>query len=328
MRDFVKGFLVFAGIALHTTPPCDAQTSGVLWIQTFSPGSSNLNDPEIDRQALATLDSLMQDPAVEVTFLGAADDLRWKMNGQHVHPNISEAWNDAKRLGRARIVRARYGRGEVGVTDENIAGVKVIWHHAEATGMLARLENSASNGHDGRLQQEIQALRDDVDSVKSAINSGRYTKIIEKKGFNLNWRLQGGVWSWYAGSDQNILVPTIGLNIIYERSAFVCQGGVAPWYTTTAFGKQGEAFLYAGIRHRPNAPRRGFSYAAGVFRGWEFFTATDSWSLKSTGVAAGTILSYKILELYPAVTYAYVDSIFKGRGWRFGSMIVVTLNLN
>jgi hypothetical protein len=98
-----------------------------MWITSFSPGSSDLDDPAIDQKALAALDSLMQDTTLTVTFLGAADDVRWKMSGRQVHHDISEAWNDAKRLGRARILRARYGRGEVGVTDENIVGVKVTW---------------------------------------------------------------------------------------------------------------------------------------------------------------------------------------------------------
>ena len=105
-----------------------SQSSGVLWIKTFSHASSNLDDPHIDTKALASLDSLMQNEDIEVTFLGAADSLRWKMNGRYVHKAISNAWNVATRLRRALSLRERYGRGFVGVTDESIAGVKVIWN--------------------------------------------------------------------------------------------------------------------------------------------------------------------------------------------------------
>jgi len=328
MKNLISISLIAAGLALQAAAPCKAQTSGILWIKTFSPGSSDINDSPIDQQALARLDSLMQDPTIETTFLGAADEIHWKMDGRQVHRHISDAWNDAKRLGRARILRARYGRGEVGVTDENIAGVKVVWIKNENLNTLSVVENSATNGHADQLRQEVESLRGEVDSVKSALNNGVYKKLIEKKGVNLNWRMQAGLWSWYGGSDRNIFTPALGFNVIYNQSVFVIQGGVAPWHNSTAFGKQSEAFLYAGIQRLPQNKNSGIGYAAGVFRGWEFYTSTDSWSLKSTGLTVGPIIKYNVLELHPAVSYTYVDSIFKGRGWRLGSMLVMNVNLN
>jgi len=71
-----------------------AQTPSVFWVKSFSPGSSDLNDPQVDKAALAMLDELMQDKEIEVTFLGAADSKSWKMNGEYVHKDISEAWTE------------------------------------------------------------------------------------------------------------------------------------------------------------------------------------------------------------------------------------------
>jgi hypothetical protein len=315
-------------LSLHAVAVSQENNSGVLWIKTFSPGSSNLDDEQIDKAALARLDSLMQDSTIEATFLGAADERQWRMNGNHVHLDISDTWNDAKRLGRGRILRARYGRGQVGVTDENVAGVKVVWIRNENLNALSIAENSAANGHGDQLRRDVDLLRGDVDSVKAALENGKYTRIIEKRGSNLNWRVQAGFWSWYGGSDRNILAPSLGFNLIYKRNIFVVQGGVSPWQSQTANGQQSEAFLFAGVRRLPADGKHGISYAAGIFRGWEFFTSTDSWSLKSTGLTAGPTFNYGILELHPAVTYTFVDSIFKGRGWRVGSILSMNVNLN
>ncbi len=329
MKDITKISLLAFVLSMHSVAFSQEENSGVLWIMSFSPGSSNLNDEKIDKQALVTLDSLMQDSTIEVTFLGAADDMQWRMSGNRVHPDISDAWNDAKRLGRARIVRARYGRGQVGVTDENIAGVKVIWNrNSESLNSMTIAENSSASDGDDQLRRDVETLRSDVDSVKAALGNSHYPTIVEKSGPNINWRAQAGFWSWYGGSDRNIVAPSLGLNVIYNRSVFVVQGGVSPWHSRTANGKQGEAFMYAGIRRLPDGGKRGISYAAGVFRGWEFFTSTDSWSLKSTGLTAGPTFKYGILELHPSVTYAFVDSIFKGRGWRLGSVLMMNVNLN
>jgi len=329
MKKLMRLSLVLAlGLSLHSVAVCQEENSGVLWIKSFAPGSSNLSDAQIDKQALARLDSLMQDSTLQVAFLGAADEKQWRMSGNRVHPYISDAWNDAKRLGRARIVRARYGRGQVGVTDENIAGVKVLWTRIDPFNSLSMTEASSANGHDDGLRRDVSLLRDDVDSVKAALENGKYTKIVQKTGPELNWRAQAGFWTWYGGSDRNIAVPALALNVIYNRSVFVVQGGASPWHSKTANGKQGEAFLYGGIRRLPADGKRGISYAIGVFRGWEFFTSTDSWSLKSTGLTIGPTLTYHVIELHPAVTYTYVDSIYKGQGWHLGTMLIMNVNLN
>lgn len=329
MKNFARISLLAFVLSTHSVAVSQEENSGVLWIKTFSPGSSSVTDESIDKQALATLDSLMQDSTLEVTFLGGADDMQWRMSGNRVHPDISDTWNEAKRLGRARILRARYGRGQVGVTDENIAGVKIAWNRKnENLNSMLIAENSSANDGDDQLRRDVEILRSDVDSVKAALGNVKYTKIVEKSGPNINWRAQAGFWTWYGGADRNIVAPSLGLNVIYNRSVFVIQGGVSPWHSRTANGKQGEAFMFAGIRRLPAGGKRGISYAAGIFRGWEFYTSTDSWSLKSTGLTAGPTFKYGILEMHPAVTYAFVDSIFKGRGWRLGSVLMMNVNLN
>lgn len=331
MKDITRVLLpIIVLVGLCSVALSQEENSGMIWIKTFSPGSSNLDDEQIDKQALAQLDSLLQDSTIVVTFLGAADDLQWRMSGTRVHPHISDAWNDAKRLGRARIVRARYGRGQVGVTDENTAGVKVLWSRGEDLNTLSIAENSSANGSDDQLRRDVDQLRDDVDSVKAALENGKYAQLqfVERTGPRLNWRAQAGFWSWYGGSNRNILAPALGLNVIYNRSVFVVQGGVSPWHSRTPNGKQGEAFVYGGLRRLPADGKHGITYAAGIFRGWEFFTSSDSWSLKSTGITAGPILTYNILELHPAITYAYVDSIFKGQGWHLGTVLIINVNLN
>lgn len=93
-----------------------------LWLTGFAPGSADLGD--INPTALSSLDSLAATGA-GLQFFGAADSLDWPK----FKPQISGAINTAKALERALKLRARYGRGETGVTHENIRGVKVIIHN-------------------------------------------------------------------------------------------------------------------------------------------------------------------------------------------------------
>ncbi|MFQ5825275.1 MAG: hypothetical protein ACE5JB_14625 [bacterium] len=307
-----------------------AQTSGVFWIKTFSPGSSDLNDPLIDKKTLLILDSLMQDENIEVTFLGAADTLKWKMHGHYVHDNISEAWNDAKRLGRARALRARYGHGNVGVTHENIAGVKVLWskyiNQERYTMELNQLNQPNEN-----LSREFEKVKSDLQTLKpehgtNGTNSKNdHTKIAVKKGHNFNWRLQAGIWSWQSGSNGSILSPSLALSIITGKTALVIQGGVTPWHISTPNGNQAESFVYTGIKYMKSER---YGITVGGFRGWKFFTETDSWALKTTGAAVGIVLTHGIIELNPTLTYSNVDSLLKGAHWHLGSTIVINFNVN
>jgi hypothetical protein len=327
MRCFTITATVYLTSAFLST--LAAQSSGVFWIKSFSPGSASLSDPHLDRQALAKLDSLMQDETIAVTLLGAADSVAWHLNGRRVHPNLSDAWDVAKSLGRARALRARYGRGEFGVTHENIAGVKVIWTKRTAVEMSLERMNQLAQQSDS-LGYQIKAIKSDLQKInaersgydRSAAN-GHY-EVNRKTVRNLDWRLKLGVWSWHSANG-GIVSPALALHIIVDRTAFVLQGGVTPWHYSTEFGNQSESFLHAGMVYM-KSDRLGFSL--GGFRGWEFFTATDNWSFKTTGLAAGVVLIFNKIEFSPKLSYSNITALQGASHWRAGGILSVSFNLN
>lgn len=292
----------------------NAQESGVIWIKTFQPGSSDISGPEINPASLAILDSLMQDENIEVTFLGAADKKAWRLNGESVHEHVSEAWNDAKRLSRARALRARYGRGTVGITHEDIAGVKVVW----------RIGNPQEN-----YTKELNELKEELAQVKTDLQGmngthGKNGHEYEPKESTFDWGLQGGMWGWTSGS-KGIAAPALALNIIMDKTTFVIQGGVTPWSISGPYGSEGQSFVYSGVKHM-TSDWLGFS--AGVFRGWEFYTSTDSWSFTTTGLATGVVLKYNRFEFTPTVTYSRSSYLEKDSKWGFGTSLGMNVNLN
>ncbi len=296
-----------------------AQTPSVFWIKSFSPGSSDLNDPRVDKAALVMLDALMQDEQIQVTFLGAADSKSWKMNGEYVHKDISEAWNDAKRLSRARALRARYGRGNVGVTHESIAGVKVIW--AQNDNYITKLHQlEKDNEH---LKHEIAEVKTDLQGLthKPGTNgkNGHTTSYS-----NLNVSLQAGLWTWQSGSSSSILSPYLASSITIHNAAFYVRGGVTPWHASTRQGNKSESFIYFGARYLKS---ENFGFTLGVYRGWEFFTATDDWLFKTTGVSVGIAVNKGLIELNPALTFSNLSSLDYDSKWRFGVTFGVGLNI-
>ncbi|MFQ5709790.1 MAG: hypothetical protein ACE5HO_20235 [bacterium] len=301
------------------------QTSGEFWVDTFLPGSSNLIDPTINQQALSFLDSLMQDEKIEVTFLGAADHRRWKVNGQTVHVNVSEALDDAKRLGRARVLRERYGRGHIGVTDENIAGVKVIWTKKIDLESYTAILNKLKTNND-KLNTELTKIKSEIATLNPETEStGTTSEIIIKQGASLDWRLQAGLWTWRGSSLGNILSPSLALSIIIDKTALVIQGGVTPWHRSSRFGNEADSFLYAGIKYMRTET---YGFSAGGFRGWRFFTDTDNWSLKTTGAAVGVVLTHSFVEFNPTLTYSNVNTLMNGNHWRIGSTLNLNFNFN
>ncbi len=296
-----------------------AQTPSVFWIKSFSPGSSDLNDPQLNQAALAMLDALMQDEQIQVTFLGAADSKSWKMNGDYVHQDISEAWNDAKSLGRARALRARYGRGDVGVTHESIAGVKVIWTKKE--NYITKLD---------QLEKENQHLRDEIAEVKTGLmglvhepgTNGKNGH--DSSDSNLNVSLQAGLWTWQAGSSGSILSPYLASSLTIHNASFYVRGGVTPWHASTSQGNKSESFIYFGARYFKS---KNLGFTLGVYRGWEFFTATDDWLFKTTGVSAGVVINKGMIELNPALTFSNLSSLDYDSKWRFGVTLGVGLNI-
>ncbi len=324
-KSTIIAALLLTGVLYGTV---SAQTSGVLWIKTFSPGRTSLNDPGIDGASLAALDELMKVTDLEVTFLGSADSVGWYFDGRAVHTDISEAWNDAKRLGRARALRARYERGNVGVTHENIAGVKVVWKKRVSPDdyemQMTRLEqeNNELNQKLDKLEQDVHELHP-VLAAKGQPPLTSYT--INEYPSLFDWFLQGGMWSWQSASGKTLISPSLALGIIIDKTSFVLQGGVTPWHISTSEGNQAESFVYLGLKHMKT---KGFGMTAGIFRGWEFFTATDNWSFKTTGFSSGIVLKYGFIEFNPALSYSSSDSIFDKEGWKVGATLGVSINFN
>jgi hypothetical protein len=313
-----------------------AQDSGFLWIKTFLPGSAELSDPSIDQQALARLDSLMQDPELEVTFLGAADSIGWYLEGRKVNDKIAEAWNDAKRLSRARALRARYGRGHIGITHDSVAGVKVIWTRTGADKYTQQIKHLQRELED--VKSNLESLIPETANAHGNATSGHnganghgtngkngHSKYTIKDGLTFNWRLQAGMWTWQSGSNGSLVSPSLALNIIVNKTAFVLQGGVTPWHQTTAFGNKSESFVYAGVKHMRTDH---FGLSAGVFRGWEFFTSTDNWLFKTTGLAAGIVVVYGRFELTPMLTVSNINTLETDSQWKVGSTVGLNFNIN
>lgn len=314
-----------------------AQETGSLWIRTFNPGSADLNDSTIDQEGLAKLDSLMQDPNLNVTFLGAADSIGWVMNGRKVHDKIAEAWNDAKRLSRARALRARYGRGEIGITHDSVAGVKVMWTRTGSDAYTHQLEQLQEQND--AMKRELAEVKHNLESIKPEATNGHnghgtngngastngHSKYTIKDGLTFNWRLQAGLWSWQSGANGHLLSPSVALNIIVDKTSFVLQGGVTPWHQGTEFGNKSESFVYTGIKYM-KSDRLGFT--AGGFRGWEFFTLTDNWLFKTTGLSTGVVLAYGKLELNPTVTISNISTLENSGDWKVGSTLGLNFNIN
>jgi len=333
----MKKLISLAAIALMLVPfsTTFAQESGALWIKTFNPGSADLNDPNIDKQALSELDKLMQDPTLEVTFLGAADSIGWFLEGRKINDKIGEAWNDAKRLSRARALRARYGRGNIGITHDSVAGVKVIWTRtSDADKYTEQIEH---------LQRELADVKSNLESLipeTANAHNGNGTsghagtnghekngssKYTIKDGMTFNWRLQAGVWTWQSGSNGSLLSPSLALNIVVNKTAFVLQGGVTPWHEGTALGNTSESFVYTGLKYM-KSDRLGFT--AGAFRGWEFFTSTDNWLFKTTGIATGIVFKYGKFEVNPTLSLSNINTLENAGQWKVGSTVGLNFNIN
>ncbi|MFQ5603631.1 MAG: hypothetical protein ACE5HS_10225 [bacterium] len=331
---------VIYGLILLSTY-ANAQNSGTLWIKTFNAGSNDLNDPGIDKKALMTLDSLMQIKNIEVTFWGAADDLKWNLDGRSLHTNISDALNDAKRLGRARALKARYGRGNIGITHESVAGVKVQWTIVSKANFTQNIDQLRQENHE--IKKELDEVKNQIQSLKpeqaanghhsangnngnhSSNGSNDNSHLVVKEGLTFNWRLQAGMWTWQSRAKGSILSPSVALNIIIGKTAFVIQGGVTPWHIATEFGNQSESFVYTGIKYMKNDR---FGFTIGGFRGWKFFTDTDNWSFKTTGIATGIVIQHKFVELNPTLTYSSVNALDLEGRWRLGGSLGLNININ
>ena len=185
IRNFIICFIIFAFMMLSIVPAC-AQDSGFIWIKTFKPGSADLNDETIDKKALAFVDSLMQRDDINFIFLGGSDMMPWKQaNGKKT---LSNAWDEGKKLERARQLRIRYGRGDIGLTDEPIRGIKVVWgpnssdlsELGEKLGLLEDLTDSLKNAVttiNNEQKEEFQALRDSLSHAEPEASMASFAEI-------------------------------------------------------------------------------------------------------------------------------------------------------
>jgi hypothetical protein len=83
--------------------------------------------------------------------------------------------------------------------------------------------------------------------------------------------------------------------------------------------------VYAGAKYMKSDV---LGFSLGRFRGWEFFTQTDNWSFKTTGVAAGLVLAYGRIEVNPTLTVSNVTSLERSAQWRVGSTLGLNFNIN
>ncbi len=172
------------------------------------------------------------------------------------------------------------------------------------------------------MRNFLASAKKPATSTSAAANG--YYEVNRKTVRNLDWRLQLGLWTWYS-ADGGIVSPALALHIIVDRTAFILQGGVTPWHYSTEHGNQSESFVHAGIVYM-NSDRVGFS--VGGFRGWEFITATDSWSFKTTGLAAGVVFVIDNLEVSPKLSYSNVAALNRAPRWLAGGMLTMSFNLN
>ena len=307
-------FLVF----ILSTNLVWSQQSGSIWIKTNKPGSAKFDDKSIDKKALAFLDSLMKRDDIVVTFLGAADNLKWKGLGKN--PKISNAVDQAKKLERALELRKRYSKGEVGITDKPFRGVKVVWAPKPPDVFKLRKEVDKLQAMNDSLlkivsnlnknkQNQLAAARDSINQFFIIKNSSKNNNI-EPAYFD--WEIKTGFLAWTTGSPYDLLVPCIGISLKRQFWAFDLKGGFTPWSRKDDLGKRGDAMLMGSISL---FPRRALEYKAGAFSGWEFLSKTDNWTMKVLGITAGPSLKWKYFETFVGYSFSRLSTLTESDQW-------------
>ena len=318
-RRTTFGFFIIFVIFL--TGQCFAQQSGSIWIKTNKPGSADFNDATIDKKALQFLDSLMQRDDIVVTFLGGADNLPWK--GLKQNSKLSQAIDQAKKLERALALRNRYGKGEVGVTDEPIRGVKVVWKPKPPD--VFKLKNDldalkAANDSLARLVLQNQSTEKEKLFVIADSLARRYANQYrihdqEVEQIFTDWEIKTGMAAWTGGSPFDLLVPTLGISLSRKNWSFEFSGGFTPWSQKDALGERGDAMVSSTISF---FPRHLVSYRVGIFSGWEFLTETDNWTMKVMGVTVGPSIKWKYFDLYAGYAFARLSTLTGKDRWKNG----------
>jgi hypothetical protein len=305
-----------------------AQPSGSIWVREFAAGSANLADASVDLKALAVVDSLMLRDDLEVVFLGGADPTNWQLFGKKVKPQISDAWDQAKKLERASKMRQRYNNGQIGTTDEPIRGVKVVWlpKKPDIFKMNARL---------GSAENSIDSLRNLLDSLKLepqlATSIAPAAPVADKPYYtisygtqkestiNSDWEVKTGFMFWSAAGPYDLSVPYVGLALKRTDWAVELLGGISPWSEYSPGSNRGNAFLLGSFQMQPQS---WMQLKAGVFSGWEYLTNSDVWTMKIMGITAGPKFQFKFVETYLGYTFGKLSSLTEDR-W-CGSALVTT----
>ncbi len=311
--------VVFATVGL-------SQNSGSRWIKTNKPGSASFDDASIDKEALAFLDSLMQRDDIVVTFLGAADNLKWKNL-----PNdskVSRAFDQAKKLERALSLQSRYGRGQVGITDEPVRGVKVVWEPKPPDVFKMREDVDRLEAMNDSLLRMMADLKKNQrhlfaslqDSITHLLNSRLDVKEHTVNDDYFDWEVKTGVLAWTGRSNYDLMVPSLGIALKRQYWAFEIEGGFTPWSRQDVTGERGDAMLMGTVSL---LPRNLIEYKLGVFSGWEFLSKTDNWTMKVLGVSVGPSITWKYFEVFAGYAFSKISTLTEDDQWNNGALFLL-----
>lgn len=330
---FKKIRIIFLLIIYYSiSQSLSAQTSGSLWIKTFAPGSANLSDATIDKSTLTFIDSLMKRNDIEVTFLGGADPTNWQLFGRKVKPQVSDTWDQAKKLERASILRQRYNKGQIGTTDEPVRGVKVIWEPKRPD--IFKLKEQIEYAHNriDSLNALLNAL-DQSHGTPAVLHESSNTPAKQEQNFNKyplltssfasDWEIKTGFMVWSAGGPYDLGVPYMGIALKRLDWAFELQGGFTPWSEYRATSRRGDALLMGSFHLFPHDR---LHIKAGVFSGWEFLTESDVWTMKIMGLTIGPKFNWRFFETYLGYTYGKLSSL-TDEYWCSGALITTNFRL-
>jgi hypothetical protein len=320
-------------IGLFTLPQfLIAQHDNFIWIKEFKPGSAAISDQTIDQDALQFVDSLMQRDDIEVTFLGAADPTKWRLFGKRVKAQIADAWDEAKKLERASVLRQRYQKGQIGTTDEPIRGVKVVWQprRPDIFKMNERISANASKIDSletllANMQPKQDITHVETENPLPVIKSKPDFQYLTSTQSSIvsDWEVTTGFMVWSAGGPYDLSVPYLG--IVFKRLdwAIELQGGFSPWSEYRSITNRGDAFLLGSFHLRPQS---WCQIKTGFMSGWEFLTQNDVWTMKTMSLTAGPKFQYRFIETYIGYTYGKLSSLTEER-WCSGVLITTNFHL-
>ena len=313
--------IIAVAVLLATNTFLYSQPSGSIWVKTFKPGSANYEDETIDASALAFVDSLMQRDDIEVIFLGGADQLKWKALPEF--PQLSNAFDQAKKLERASKLRERYGRGEIGITDEPIRGVKVVWSPKKPDPFkmnqeilnLKSAQDSLMNLVMNLNQQQAEKFAAIQDSIMK--ERARQEVSVENNSASsyFDWEIKTGFLAWFGGGAYDLSVPCLGISLKRQYWAFEIEGGFTPWSRADVYGNRGDALVIGTITM---FPQKFFEVKAGAFSGWEFLSETDQWTMKVMGLTGGPSMKWRFIEGYFGYSLSKLSTLTQSDRWVSG----------